>query len=170
MRLWSAKIGQGELHAIAETLGSDVPVCLASETSWMEGRGERVSPAPSFAPIPAVLVNPGVGVPTGPVFGGLKSRSGADHAKPSSFASPDAVIAYLRTTGNDLEAPARAIAPVIGDVLDALASRDGVKLARMSGSGATCFGLFASEAVASEAARALKSAHPEWWVVATTVG
>jgi 4-diphosphocytidyl-2-C-methyl-D-erythritol kinase len=170
VQLWGAKTGQRDLHAIAESLGSDVPVCLVAKTSWMEGRGERVTPAPSFAPLAAVLVNPGVAVPTGPVFAALKSRSGVDHAKPAGWSSQEELIAYLKSTRNDLEAPARELAPEISDVLYSLAACEGIRLARMSGSGATCFGLFTNASTAESAAGKLKKAYPSWWVMPTLLG
>ena len=169
VRLWGLKLASGQLHGIAAALGSDVPVCVASETSWMEGRGERVDAAPALPPCALVLVNPGIAVPTGRVFGMLATRSGTGHSKPATLPTLDALLGYLQKTRNDLEAPGRAIAPVIGEILTALSSATGALLARMSGSGATCFGLFANDADASAAARVLKSDHPDWWIVPTRI-
>ncbi len=170
VRLWSPAISPDAFRRIVESLGSDVPVCFAGRTSWMEGRGELVTPAGAMPPLPAVLANPGVAVPTGKVFGALKTRRGTDGAKPMGWKTALDLVAFLKTTSNDLEAPALAIAPVIGEALDALRNSKGAQLARMSGSGATCFALFASDAAAVAAAARLKADHPDWWVVATTIG
>jgi 4-diphosphocytidyl-2-C-methyl-D-erythritol kinase len=148
------------LMRIAETLGSDVPVCLVSKSSMMEGRGETLTPL-TLPKLHAVLVNPGVAVSTADVFRGLKTRTGTEEA---------VSITKLRASHNDLEAPARAISPVIGDVLDELSRMPGVTLWRMSGSGATCFGLFDSGFEAELAATALSSSHPTWWIKAAALG
>ncbi len=150
---------------IAETLGSDVPVCVASRSSWMEGRGEIVTPAEGFPPAAMVLVNPGVAVPTGPVFKALKTRRGVGGID-QTVRPKDAenLARYLRTMSNDLEAPAKEIAPVIREVLGEISRMPGVLLARMSGSGATCFSLFEDEASSQMAAIALAHSHPNWWV------
>ncbi len=167
-RLWGMAHDTIALQKIGERLGSDVPVCISCQPQWMEGRGEIVTALPGLPPLPIVLVNPGVGVPTGKVFGALKDRRGVDLPLPPEFANAAALIAYLKDTGNDLEAPARAIAPEINTVLEAIAG-EGALLARMSGSGATCFGLFGSDAAAARAAAAMKTQHPEWWAVATSL-
>jgi 4-diphosphocytidyl-2-C-methyl-D-erythritol kinase len=104
-------------------------------------------------------------VGTRDVFAKLGARSGVDKLHwPENFASADAVAAFLKTVGNDLETPALALAPVIGDVLAALRATNGVQLARMSGSGATCFGLFADAAAAQSAAAKIARGHSSWWV------
>jgi 4-diphosphocytidyl-2-C-methyl-D-erythritol kinase len=166
-RLWDLELSAETLCGIAATLGSDVPVCVAGTPQWMEGRGEILTPLEGVPALPAVLVNPGVGVPTGKVFAALETRRGVALPLPPRFHDADALIAYLKTTANDLEAPARRIAPVIGEVLDLLAAQQGVLLARMSGSGATCFALFASADAAQAAAKTILEAHPQWWAVAT---
>jgi 4-diphosphocytidyl-2-C-methyl-D-erythritol kinase len=137
----------------------------------MEGRGERVTPAAGVAGVSIVLVNPKVAVPTGPVFAGLETRQGVGtvpHDVPMGDA--EALIAFLKGTKNDLEAPALALAPAIGEVLGELSRMPGVLLWRMSGSGATCFGLFADEGAAQMAAIALAHSHPGWWVQAGRIG
>ena len=165
-RLWQVEIDDAALLEIAAVLGSDVPVCVASASTWMEGRGEILTPAP-MPPLPILLVNPGVAVPTRDVFAALETRSGSGLALPRDFADTAALLAFLETTCNDLEAPARRLQPVIGDVLDALAALPGVRLARMSGSGATCFALFDDEAVCVQGANVIKAAHPGWWVASS---
>ena len=122
-----------ELFACAEALGSDVPACLFGRTAIGRGRGERLDPIAGAAGTPVLLVNPGVAVATGPVFRGWDGVDRGPLAKGPLLASASA-------GRNDLEAPARVIAPVIGDVLTLLAEMPRVTLARMSGSGATCFG------------------------------
>ena len=165
-RLWGLPSDTPALQKIGECLGSDVPVCISQRPQWMEGRGEIVTPLPSLPAVAIVLVNPGVGVPTGKVFGALKERRGVDLPLPPAFATAADLIGYLKDTSNDLEAPARAIAPEINSVLDAIAG-EGALLARMSGSGATCFGLFASDAAAEGAAVAMQAQNPGWWVAAS---
>lgn len=161
--LYDGSIAEQELLAIAASLGSDIPVCVASQTAWMEGRGEIVTLLPPLPPTHIVLVNPGVSVATADVFRGLTIGAGeAALAPPAAFASLDALVRYLKTTRNDLEAPARAIAPVVGSVLDAYAEQ-GAVFSRMSGSGATCFGFFESAAKAQSAAAAIAKAKPRWW-------
>jgi 4-diphosphocytidyl-2-C-methyl-D-erythritol kinase len=166
-RLWDLQLPAETLCGIAARLGSDVPVCVASTPQWMEGRGEILTPLQGVPALPAVLVNPGVGVPTGKVFAALETRRGVGLPLPPEFKGTGDLIAYLKTTANDLEAPARKIAPAIGEVLDLLAAQKDVLLARMSGSGATCFALFATDAAAQAAAATIREAQPQWWSVAT---
>ncbi len=170
-KLWDLKIAASDLAAIALTLGSDVPVCVASRPAMMEGRGEQVTPVPALPPLPMVLVNPGVAVPTGEVFRRLGRT--ANDVLPPLPVYPEtndaaALLAYLAQTRNDMEPAAREIAPVIGDVLSDL-EKHGALLARMCGSGATCYGLFDSDAAAKVATRAITSAHPLWWVAPTRI-
>ena len=168
VRLWGMDVTWAELRAIAATIGSDVPVCIESKPSWMQGRGERLSPAGALPELPMLLVNPGVEVPTATVFGALTERSGTSNRDyRSRLLRARDLLAFLRETSNDLEAPARKVAPVIGLVLDELSRMPGVELWRMSGSGATCFALFDDVGAAEMAATALSHSHPEWWVRAT---
>jgi 4-diphosphocytidyl-2-C-methyl-D-erythritol kinase len=153
---------------LATDIGSDVPVCLLSRPAWMEGRGERIAVLGDVPPLDLVLVNPGIAVSTAGVFRGLERRSGVESVKPGALNSLYAVRDYLSATNNDLEAPALALAPPIGDVLATLRSH-GAIFARMSGSGATCFGLFENGSVASAAADAIATARPGWWVTATRI-
>ncbi len=148
-------------------LGADVPVCLSSAPQRMQGIGDSLSPVPPLPPVFAVLVNPRVSVPTGPVFAALARKDNPPMAAPAwtDFAS---FLAWLAHQRNDLEPPARAHAPAVMETLTALRHQDAA-LARMSGSGATCFGLFETEAQATRAARALAADHPDWWVAATAL-
>ncbi|MEK9722837.1 MAG: 4-(cytidine 5'-diphospho)-2-C-methyl-D-erythritol kinase [Rhodospirillaceae bacterium] len=167
-RLWGAHPGQHDLSGLALELGADVPVCLYGRPARMGGIGERVEAADGVPDLPAVLVNPGVHVATPAVF---KARQGGFSA-PASFADMPADragwIAALAGCRNDLEAPAMALAPAVTEVLDALAATGGVRLRRMSGSGATCFALYDDMAAAEAAAARLRDAHPDWWVMAAT--
>src|SRR5258706_13359758 len=136
----------------------------------MEGRGERVAKLPAMPPFELVLVNPGVAVPTGPVFAALNARSGVGAiAPPPPLASVWDLVAYLADAGNDLEAPAGRFVPVIEDVLAALGHEPACVLAQMSGSGATCFGLFDGAVYAAGAAERIAQEHPHWWVRATRI-
>ncbi|MBS0273050.1 MAG: 4-(cytidine 5'-diphospho)-2-C-methyl-D-erythritol kinase [Proteobacteria bacterium] len=149
---------------LAKTLGADVPVCFFGHSAWMYGVGDGIERT-DLPELHAVLVNPGMSVATRDVFSKLTSRSGVDKLHwPEGFASADEVIAFLKTVGNDLEAPALSLAPAIGEVLKVLRDADGARLARMSGSGATCFGLFADQASAQAAATQIARDHAQWWV------
>ena len=170
VRQWGLDVTWPELRAIAATIGSDVPVCVESKASWMQGRGERVTAAGALPALPVLLVNPGIDVPTAAVFGALSKRSGiSDLDHPPPLLERRELLAFLKKTTNDLEAPAREIAPVIGEVLGELSRMPGVDLWRMSGSGATCFALFEDTPAAEMAATALSHSHPDWWVKATKI-
>lgn len=163
------------LMEAARATGADVPVCLDPRPRVMRGIGDLLSPPLDLPALPAVLVNPGVPVPTKDVFAKLgldpgERRGIATEIDGAKLEKRAALIAWLALQPNDLEAPARALAPVISDVLAALAACDGCILARMSGSGATCFGLFETETAAATAARALGASHPAWWIAPTVFG
>jgi 4-diphosphocytidyl-2-C-methyl-D-erythritol kinase len=136
----------------------------------MRGIGDRLSPPLVFAPLPAVLANPGVAVPTRDVFAALKAGPMASTERPQAERMDrGALEGFIAHEPNDLEPPAIGLQPLIATVLADLRAQAGCRLARMSGSGATCFGLFATEAAAAAAAAALQAAHPPWWVSATTL-
>ena len=165
-RLWQADIGADELARLALGLGADVPVCLAGRTVRMRGIGERLAPLdPAPAAAPAVLVSPGVPVSTGRVFDAL-----AEPFSPPAQDRDGELAARAAPNRNDLEAPAIVLVPEIAQVLAALRAAPGLRLARMSGSGATCFGLFGTRTEAAAAARAIAAAHPSWWVAACRIG
>jgi 4-diphosphocytidyl-2-C-methyl-D-erythritol kinase len=156
------------LYAAARATGADVPVCLNPQARIMRGIGEVLSGPLALPPLPAVLVNPGVALATKAVFAGWKpvAAQGATVdfdliAKPTSR---DQFLRFLGGQSNDLEASAIALAPVVADILAALHGIPGCKVARMSGSGATCFALFASATAAREAAKILRGKYPGWWV------
>jgi len=151
------------LTELGAGLGADVPVCVAGVPALMSGIGEILNPAPKLPNVGIVLINPGVAVSTPAVF---RARS-AGFSTPARFPAEgwrdaDALAATLRDTSNDLQPPALSLAPVIGEVLDALVATPGCLLARMSGSGATCFGLFPDPAAAQAAARTI--VRDGWWV------
>ena len=163
--LWRLDPAQADLAALAATLGADVPVCLAARAAWLGGIGEVVEPAPALPPVTALLVNPGIALPTPAVF---KARQGPFSA-PARFAMPEdaaGLAALLAARRNDLTAAAVALVPAIGDVLERLAALEGALIARMSGSGATCFALFAAPETAAAAAARLRAERPGWWLAA----
>lgn len=147
------------LFDIAAALGSDIPACLFGRTALGRGRGERLEPVDGPAGRPTLLVNPRVAVSTAAVF---RAWDGVDRGP---LSDGDALSAALAGR-NDLEAPARAVQPVIAEVLDLL-RRTGVELARMSGSGATCFALYVGEAERDAAAVAIRATRPDWWCLET---
>ena len=151
------------LPSAPERLGADVPVCLAGQPARMRGVGERLDPVPALPALPVVLVNPGIALATPAVFAALQSRENPVLPEPS-WRDAAGFLDYLGACRNDLEPPARGLAPVIGRVLQALRAQDAL-LARMSGSGATCFGIFARPERAAAAAAAL--AREGWWAVAS---
>jgi 4-diphosphocytidyl-2-C-methyl-D-erythritol kinase len=162
----------------AKRTGADVPVCVASASCIMGGIGEKLTPLP-LPLLPAVMVNPRVGVATKDVFAALGLKNGqlnvgvtdvvAAPAWPDRDAPLGDWIAALAAGVNDLEAPAKQVQPVVGEVIALLAACAGALLARMSGSGATCFAIFGSDAEARAAAQAIQTAHPNWWVHAGTL-
>jgi 4-diphosphocytidyl-2-C-methyl-D-erythritol kinase len=159
---------------IAEGLGSDVPACLLSRPALMTGRGEVVTPVRGFPPCAVVLANPGLQLAAAYVYGVLTSSDLlAPPAQPPETldfgGSFRRLFDHAARRGNDLEPAALSLAPVIGEVLAALRRCQGAHLARLSGSGPTCFALFATEAEAELAAAELTSRHPSWWVAATTL-
>ena len=147
-------------------LGADMPVCLAGLPARMRGIGERIEPLPGLPPLHLVLVNPGVPVSTLEAFALLAERRNPPLPDIPAFATAAELARFAAACRNDLQQPALALAPVIGAVTDAIRATPGCLLARMSGSGATCFGLYASPAARDAARTALAGAHPDWWVAA----
>ena len=158
----------------ARATGADVPVCLDPRPRLMRGIGDILSAPVPLPQLHALLVNPGIALPTKLVFSGwsptanqIRAKHPADVPKmPNEFDLLD----WLAGETNDLEAPAIALAPVIAKVLAALRELAGCRLARMSGSGASCFALFLSAAEMSSAAKALRAKFPDWWVAETLLG
>lgn len=164
MRLWRLELEPDVLARIALSLGADVPVCLGGEAARVSGIGEVIAPVGRLPKAGLLLVNPLLPVATAAVF---KARQGAYSAPAPALGglqTVDALGTVLRGTRNDLEPAAKGLAPAIADVLDSLAKLEGCRLARMSGSGATCFGLFDDEASAQRAARLLAPMRPGWWL------
>ncbi len=145
-------------------LGADLPVCLLGRAAHMKGVGERLIPVGGLPDLPAVLVNPMQAVATGEVFGRLETPNNPPLSPLPEGADLAGWMSWLAEQRNDLQGPALEVAPVIGKVLAAIDNTEGCRLARMSGSGATCFGLFGSDAQAQAAADALAADNPGWWV------
>lgn len=162
------------LAAAALATGADVPVCLVARPRIMRGVGEVLGPPLALPRFPAVLAGPGFPLATKDVFAalGLKpgERTGAVALNDAVPTERETLLSFLSDHPNDLEAPALRLAPAIGDLLAALRGEPGCRLARMSGSGTTCFGLFDTQDHADTAANRLSAAHPAWWVQATTIG
>ena len=162
------------VRAAARATGADVPVCLDPKARMMRGIGEVLSDPFALPELPAVLVNPGVAVPTKDVFAALAAPPLTAPAQAEDFfainADAAALMSILAARRNDLEIPAIKLQAVIADVLEALQASPHCLLARMSGSGATCFALFGSAGAAQEVAQRLQADHPGWWVRATTFG
>lgn len=171
-KLWSLE--RDLVRQVAVPLGGDVPVALEGLTALMQGEGEQVRVQENLPRLPAVLVNPAVGCPTGPVFRAFDEKGGGSafsalEAVPAMRSQED-LIAWLAHQRNDLQSPAVRLVPAIGEVLDILNAMPGSHLVRMSGSGATCFALFATDDHALSAARDLERTHPKWWIRATSLG
>lgn len=162
--LWDLDVSESELRAVAGGLGADVPACLGRSPVYAGGIGDVLDPAPALPDAWFVLVNPGVPLATAEVF----RRHGPARSAAARFRDPPADAAamadLLSRRANDLEEAAVRLAPAVADVIDALRGLDGCLLARMSGSGATCFGLFADADAAAAAAAEVAAARPAWWV------
>jgi 4-diphosphocytidyl-2-C-methyl-D-erythritol kinase len=160
--------------AAAET-GADIPVCLAASARMMSGVGEKLGPVLDLPPLAALIVNPGIPLETKAVFQRMALPAGwrttaVAHPTIAGGASPDTVFSLLRKGRNDMEDAACVLAPVVVDVLAVLGGAPGCRLARMTGSGATCFGLFTDCRTAGRARKAILRAHPDWWVKSTLLG
>jgi 4-diphosphocytidyl-2-C-methyl-D-erythritol kinase len=167
-RLWELPLSHSDLHPLARMLGADVPVCLGSSAVRMQGIGDMLTPLSFKAGLPLLLVNPGQAVPTADVFRALESISGARTSSLDDTPGQD-LRDYLRYSVNDLEPAAIRIEPIIENVLDALRAEPGCDFARMSGSGATCFGVFDEPASRDQALARLSARHAGWWVTATDI-
>lgn len=173
-------LDDARLFEAARLTGADVPVCLEARPRMMRGVGHDLGPALALPRLPALMVNPRVAVPTPDVFRRLGMAAGARNADdPAGHVetfngrgglSRSDLIALLATSRNDLEPPALAIAPVIGEALALLRADRGCRLARMSGSGATVFGLFDTCRAAAAAGKVIASQHPGWWIKPTMLG
>jgi len=166
-------LDDGRLHDAARVTGADVPVCLDPRPRLMRGIGEILSGPLKLPALPAVLANPGAVLPTKSVFAAWKRAASEplalDVTAVAKIANREEYLQLLATQANDLESAAIAVEPAVAEVLAALRVLAGCRLARMSGSGATCFALFSSAAAAIEAAKALSSKYPHWWVRASAL-
>jgi 4-diphosphocytidyl-2-C-methyl-D-erythritol kinase len=174
VRLNGLAVDEPTLAGLALQLGADVPVCIASNACRMRGIGEIIDNWPHAPSLHAVLVNPLIGVSTAGIFRhlGLVPGTRTDTGIKGGFdgvSSSVAAFAWLQTCRNDLEPAACHLEPVISDVLRAVGQLAGCRLSRMSGSGATCFGLFKNADGAATAAAELARQHPKWWVAATAL-
>lgn len=164
---WGLGLTEDALMRTGLPLGADVPMCVFGKPLIARGIGEIIEPV-NLPELPMVLVNPGVGVSTPEIFKALVKKENeallvSRLALLNGRSEIHALVEYLRTTRNDLEVPARAIEPVIGDVISAL-EKSGALFARMSGSGATCFGIFPDKAAAEAAKASIGNGHTDWWV------
>ena len=162
------------MAAAAET-GADIPVCVAARARIMRGIGDELGPVLALPPLPALIVNPGVPLETRAVFKRMDLAPGwrtsaSAHPAFADGQGADAIFTALKRGRNDLEDPACVLVPVVSDVLAVLGAARGCRLARMSGSGATCFGLFSDCRAAARAKKAIQAVHPGWWVKTTMLG
>jgi 4-diphosphocytidyl-2-C-methyl-D-erythritol kinase len=158
--LWETGLDDAALEAIAAKLGADVPVCIASRPARMMGVGEILFAAPELPACGLLLANPRIALPTPQVFRARRGEFSPPAEMPARLADAAALAEWLRPLGNDLQDAALSLCAAIAEVLSAIAAQPGCLLARMSGSGATCFGLFATPAQAQAAAKALPA---DWW-------
>jgi 4-diphosphocytidyl-2-C-methyl-D-erythritol kinase len=167
-------VSDAQLEAVAASLGADGAACLWARPVVAEGRGERLTPAPQLPPLDAVLVNPHVPVATAEVYRRFDAagRFGdvVPPPAPEAFESPQEVAAWLAGQRNDLEAASLDVAPAVGSVLDTLSDEPEALIARVSGSGGTCFALCASDIEAESLAERLEALEPRWWVKRCRLG
>jgi 4-diphosphocytidyl-2-C-methyl-D-erythritol kinase len=166
IELWRIALPVEELFDLAGRLGADVPMCLAGRAALASGVGERLAPAPPLPPCAILLVNPRTPLPTPEVFGRRQGAFSPERTLPVPWTDTASFAAALAERGNDLAEAAIALRPAIADVLAFLRASDGVLHAAMSGSGATCFALYESLALARRAARGVPAA---WWHHAGTL-
>lgn len=164
LRYWQAGLAPAALAALLSGLGSDVSVCHAGQTAIVRGTGDIVLPAPALPPMGLVLVFPGAPCSTAAMYAKLGAPYSGAAALPASFGDLDRFIELMKGCGNDFHAPAIEAVPEIGAALECIGALDDVLLARMSGSGAACFGVCRSVAAARRAAEIISSARPRWWV------
>lgn len=170
-KIWALEFDISDLQSLSQPLGADLPMCVLSRAARISGIGDVVEPLPNFPSVPAVLVNPMVEVSTPTIFNGLKSKTNAPMPDlPAKDLTLFALIEYLQACRNDLEPPARHVATEINHVLTTLQTHADCLLARMSGSGATCFALFECDEHAQSAEQSLLDLRPDWWVKRCRIG
>ena len=157
------------LNDLMMNLGADIPACLACRPVMMGGAGDILTPAPALPEAPLVLTNPGKPCSTAQVFGAYKGPFSSPAETPVDLHDFDELAWFIEEQGNDLLPAAIGIVPEITDIIDTLQAQPGCATAGMSGSGATCFGLFRDEENAQRAAESLQTAQPSWWVRAGTI-
>jgi 4-diphosphocytidyl-2-C-methyl-D-erythritol kinase len=167
-QLWNVPLSQPHIDSLALQLGRDVPVCLKSRTCIMRGTGEHILSGPNLPELPVVLAWPARPVSTAEIFQSLKMpRYSSPVEFPDHFDEPDALCDFLNhSSRNDLQQVSLTLPPVISDTLSAISQQSGCLLARMSGSGSACFGIFKNEGQAHRAADAMRLSHPDWWIQA----
>jgi 4-diphosphocytidyl-2-C-methyl-D-erythritol kinase len=170
-RYWQTNLGPEQLARIGLQLGADLPMCIASRPSIARGVGERIAHAPGIPKLPVVVLHPSIPVATAAVFGKVTDprRSGLPPL-PTHFRSIVSLVQWLRETRNDLVEATAQVTGLAGRASKALAADPDCLFARMTGSGAAAFGIFASRAAAERAATRLGAAHPHWWVAAGETG
>jgi 4-diphosphocytidyl-2-C-methyl-D-erythritol kinase len=161
--LWQRPLDDAAMQ-IAAALGADIPACLDGRPVWVGGIGERLDPLPGLPPLGIVLANPRRELPTVAVFRARQGDFTTDQFVRTTPRNAVGLFGLLRQCRNDLTQAAEGLMPEIGAILDRLAALPGAYLARMSGSGATCFALFADRGAAEHAATAVAAAQPEWWI------
>ena len=173
-RAYGLKADDPLIYAAARATGADVPVCVHPRSRLMRGIGEILSGPLKLPALQGVLVNPGVALATKAVFAAWKPNLApaipVDSTALAAMTKREQLLRFLKSQANDLELPALTLAPAIADVLTALRNQQGCELARMSGSGSTCFAVFASAIEAIKAAEKIHAAYPRWWVRATALG
>ncbi len=165
---WDVPTNHPTIKELLKSLGDDVPVCFAKHTARLTGLGVDFKPAPTIPKMPVALVHPGIACLTGHIFQTLNLQPG-DHLTdpipiPTSFPTQDALLTFLNTTDNTLYPAARKLVPAIENVILSLNAQTGCQLARMSGSGSCCFGIFKTAKDAHNAAVTLRKQNPDWWV------
>ena len=163
---WQSGLDEAALVVLAASLGADVPVCVMARTAYFGGIGDAIAAAPALPAAPLVLVIPNIALPTASVFRARRTPFSSAMRFASVPKDVTDLATLLAARRNDLTDAAIELVPAVGDVLERLQAQDGALLARMSGSGATCFALFETTAAAEAAAAALKVERPDWWVAA----
>jgi len=168
-RLWGVDRHDPRVIEIAASLGADVPICLYGRPAFVTGVGDKLTPISHEPELHILLVNPNEALSTAAVFGALEGPGRRTEGLCGTFQSGDrsVFLQTLRTSRNDLTPPALQLCPAVGVVLGALEQARGCELARMSGSGATCFAIFPNAAMCQDAADRIFQAHPDWWVCPT---
>ena len=167
---WQPDISESKWLEIALKLGADVPFCYHNQAALIEGIGEKITDVPKINAVWAVLINPCKPLSTQQVFAhGIEKFTSPNTIPPLNWQNKAEFIAYLNSTKNDLEASAIGLMPEISKILDVLKQQDKLLLARMSGSGATCYGLFDDLEAAKEAEKKIKAANSDWWVKLTAL-